>query len=67
MEIRHYEHKNNHMMFISMRLWLYMYLTKAVDEQDEDCGEDSRNWGTSVPESLVEKSVVKTFSIHCVI
>ena len=40
-----------------------MYLTKAVDEQDEDCGEDSRNWGPSVLEGLVEKVVIKTLDI----
>ena len=38
-----------------------LYLTKAVDEQDEDCGEDSRNRGPSVLEGLVETIfVIKT-------
>ena len=35
-------------------MWLHMYLTQAVDDKDEDCGEDSRNWGPSVLEGLVE-------------
>ena len=44
-----------------------MYLKKAVAEQDKDCGEDSRNWGPSILEGLVEKNFInKTYNIYCV-